>query len=902
MPDPKPSDLRAILDLLPTPVIGFDRDGRHTFVNPAACRMVGRPPDRLLGRALAEIDLPPGLGSELGAHLARVRASGEPFAHPLSFPSPLGSVELLVQLTPLPDGGVVVTATDVTHLARTDKARRESEQRYRETVEAAFDAIVTTDARGTILGWNAGAERVFGWTADEAVGRDVELIVPPRYAAEHHAAMTAFDPERSSRMRGRVVELTARRKSGTEFPVEIALAFWGAGTERRFTAVVRDVTERKRAATVAREREEQYRLLVESVTDYAIIILTPSGRVASWNAGAERIKGYTADEVIGQHFAIFYPPENTGKIEAELAAAARTGRFAEEGWRVRKDGSQFWAGIAITPLKDPTGRLTGFAKVTRDLTARRVAEQALRESEQRYRQVVEDQTETVCRFRADGTFTFVNEVYCRTFGRPAADLIGHRWQPFVHPDDVAHIETELAQMAPGHPVVRIENRVTDVGGRVRWMEFVNRGFFSPAGELLEIQAVGRDVTDRKAAEDARRELEADLRAKEEQQKYERQLLQSQKLESLGVLAGGIAHDFNNLLTAVLGYASLSRMRLPPNDPIGEDMKRIESAAQRAAELCQQMLAYAGRGQFLVQPVDLNGLTQELTQLLAAVLSKKAVLKYNLTIGLPQVRADPTQIRQIVMNLITNASDAIGARSGVITLTTGVIDADARYLMEIQAAEELAPKRYVYLEVSDTGCGMTEEVRAKIFDPFFTTKFTGRGLGLAAVLGIVRAHKGAIKVYTQPGKGTTFKVLFPALELSDEEPKPASAGPVQNGRGRRVLVVDDEEDVRVFARKVLELAGFEVTVTADGQAGVEAFAAAPDGFALVLLDLTMPKLGGSDTFREMRRHRAGVRVVLTSGFAAEEATSGFEGKGLAGFLRKPFRTEELLKVVFETVGP
>ena len=296
------------------------------------------------------------------------------------------------------------------------------------------------------------------------------------------------------------------------------------------------------------------------------------------------------------------------------------------------------------------------------------------------------------------------------------------------------------------------------------------------------------------------------------------------------------------------------------------------------------------------------MTEEMSQLLATVISKKAVLKFNLSAGLPLVQADATQLRQVVMNLITYASDAIGERSGVITLTSGVIDADARYLLDIQAAGDLSPGVYVYLEVSDSGCGMTEEVRAKIFDPFFTTKFTGRGLGLAAVQGIVRAHKGAIKVYTQPGKGTTFKVLFPALGELAAGQKATAKQPAMAGRGRRILVVDDEEDVRVFVRKVLELAGFRVALAIDGKAGVEAFAGDVHGFDMVLLDLTMPRLNGADAYRQMRRLRQDVCVILTSGFAEEEATSGFEGKGLAGFLRKPFRTDDLLKVVFAAVGP
>ena len=780
MPDPTPLDLLALLDGAPIPVFAFDRDGRHTFVNATGCRFMRLTRERILGRTMAELELPPALGATFHATVIGVVTSGEPLAHEVGFPTIAGPMVLKVQLSPQRNGtGAVVGAigvyADITTEAAARVALRESEERYRQTVEAAFDAIVTIDTRGAIVGWNSGADRVFGYRADEVVGRDVALIIPPRYATEHAVALAAFDPSRPSRVRGRAIELVTLHKDGGEFPVEIALTHWGDGAGRRFTAVVRDITERKRA------------------------------------------------------------------------------------------------------------------------------EVALHQSEERYRRVVEDQTEVLCRFRADGTITFVNDVYHRLFGKTAAELIGHKWQPYVHPDDVAGIEARLATMSVANPVVVVENRVTDAIGRVRWMEFVYRGFYDAAGTLVELQAVGRDVTDRRAAEDARRELEADLRAKEQQQKYERQLLQSQKLESLGVLAGGIAHDFNNLLTGIIGYASLARMRLPPDEPAADDLKRIEAASQRAAELCQQMLAYAGRGQFVVQPVDVNELTQEMAQLLATVLSKKAVLKYNLTIGVPPVRADATQLRQIVMNLITNASDAIGATSGVITLTTGLIDADARYLTEIGAPDELRPGAYVYLEVSDTGTGMSDEVKARIFDPFFTTKFTGRGLGLAAVQGIVRAHHGAIKVYSQVGKGTTFKVLFPAHDRAAVPIASAPAAPARDGRGRRILVVDDEEDVRVFARKVLELAGFVVTLAVDGQAGTDTFAATPTAFAAVLLDLTMPRLGGADAYRAMRRGRADVRVVLTSGFAEQEATAGFEGKGLAGFLRKPFRADELLDAVFAAVG-
>ena len=664
-----------------------------------------------------------------------------------------------------------------------------------------------------------------------------------------------------------------------------------------------DVSEEARVQRALRDSEERYRLLIEGVTDYAIFLLDPKGCVASWNAGAERLKGYTTAQILGKHFSVFYPPEvvATGVVDRELVDAARDGRFEDEGWRVRADGSLFWASVVLTPLRDGRGQLRGFSKVTRDLSKRRAVELALRDSEQRYRQVVEDQTEVVCRFRADGTFTFVNDVYCRTFGRTAEQLLGTSWQPVVEPADLPLVHAKLAEMTPHSPVVRIENRVHDGQGRVRWMEFVNRGFYAADGTLQEVQAVGRDVTDRRAAEDARRELEISLREKEQQSRYERQIMQSQKLESLGVLAGGIAHDFNNLLTAILGYASLGRMRLPPGDAVAEDLQKVEAAALRAADLCNQMLAYAGRGQFLITPVDVNSLTEEMTQLLATVISKRAVLKFNLASALPPVKADATQLRQVFMNLITNASDAIGERSGVITVTTGLVDADERYLRDILAPEGMQPGRYVYIEVSDNGSGMTDAVRQRIFDPFFTTKFTGRGLGLAAVQGIVRAHRGAIKVYTQIGKGTTFKVLLPALDSADQLAAAVVPPVALAGRNGRILVVDDEEDVRIFMRKALEGVGFTVELAADGREGLAAFRAAGGDFELVLLDLTMPHLSGAETFRALRAERPEVRVVLTSGFAEEEATSGFAGKGLAGFLRKPFRIQDLLSMVYSALG-
>ena len=370
------------------------------------------------------------------------------------------------------------------------------------------------------------------------------------------------------------------------------------------------------------------------------------------------------------------------------------------------------------------------------------------------------------------------------------------------------------------------------------------------------------------------------------------MLQAQKLESLGVLAGGIAHDFNNLLTAMLGNASLARLDLPGDSPAHYALGQIEKAAVRAAELCKEMLAYSGRSQLAATRVDLTMLVEDTTQLLQVSISKKCVLKLELHRPLPGILADPIQIRQIIMNLVINASDAIGERSGLIRICTGIMRADQQYLQETYFSPELAPGDYVYLEVNDNGCGMPPEVKARIFEPFYTTKFAGHGLGLSAVLGIVRSHHGAIKVYSEPGRGTTFKLLFPVVAEGSPEPeRPGDSASAWRGAGL-ALVVDDEETVRAVAARTLESLGFTPLTAPDGNQGVRVFREHADSLRLVLLDLTMPHMNGEETYREMFRINPRVPVVLMSGFTEQDTVDRFAGKELAGFIQKPFDRNRL----------
>ena len=396
------------------------------------------------------------------------------------------------------------------------------------------------------------------------------------------------------------------------------------------------------------------------------------------------------------------------------------------------------------------------------------------------------------------------------------------------------------------------------------------------------------------------DISATKRAEEEHLKVERKLLDAQKRESLGVLAGGIAHDFNNLLTGVLGNASLARTELSPASPIHVYVEQIEKSAKRAADLCKQMLAYSGKGRFVLEDIDLSELVTETTSLLQASISKRVRLMLQLADPVSVVRGDATQIRQIVMNLVINASEAIGERDGQVTIHTGELDATEAYLATTFNAADLVPGRYCFIEVGDDGCGMAPEILARVFDPFFTTKFTGRGLGLAAVLGIVRGHKGTIKIYSEAGQGTTFKVLLPA---SGDAPKAAAATPKPRNHWRgtgTILVVDDEENVRRVAVKMVEQLGFSAVQAGDGREGLMRFTET-EGIVAVLMDLTMPRMDGAETFRELRLIRPEVKVLLMSGFNEQEAINRFTGKGLAGFLQKPFRIEDLqekLRVILD----
>jgi two-component system, chemotaxis family, CheB/CheR fusion protein len=510
-----------------------------------------------------------------------------------------------------------------------------------------------------------------------------------------------------------------------------------------------------------------------------------------------------------------------------------------------------------------------------DVTEPRCKEDELKASEERYRRLFETAQDGILILDGEtGKISDVNPFLLELLGCTPAELLGKElWQLGLFKD--IDLSQKAFQKLHDTGYIRYDDLPLEAkSGKRLEVEFVSNVYH--VNHTKVIQCNIRDVTERK--------------------RMEEQLRQTQKLESLGIIAGGVAHDFNNLLTPILGNASVVLSELSPSSPHRSKLENVITAGQRAADLTRQLLAYAGRGQFIVAPVHLTDLVRQMSNLVRASLPKNVQLRLDLQENLPCVQADPSQIQQLIMNLIINGAEALGEeQGGTVVVTTEVQQVDEYYIQDAFAPKEILPGKYICLEVHDTGHGMDEETKAKIFDPFFTTKFVGRGLGLAAVSGIVRAHRGALKVYSTPGKGTTFKVLLPATE---EEPlKEAGVIPRKDLTGSGlILVVDDEDLVGRTAKTALQRYGYTVLLAEDGRSAVDVFRQIGDRVRLVLLDLNMPVMGGEETLRQLKLIHPDVRVILSSGYNETEAIRLFTDKGPVGFIQKPYTAPQLAEKI------
>jgi PAS domain S-box-containing protein len=496
----------------------------------------------------------------------------------------------------------------------------------------------------------------------------------------------------------------------------------------------------------------------------------------------------------------------------------------------------------------------------------------------------------------EGLIEEANARVAALLGVAAVDLNGRFFQHFLASEDRPRFEDFLTSVFSSSKPQSCEVRMMPEPSCLWWAQLTAVAATASSETPRRCHLAFGDISERQ-----RQEVE---RVKEEARIH-----RAQKVESLAVLAGGVAHDFNNLLTGVLGYADLALLDLSPMALAREHVLQILLSARRAAELTKQMLAYSGQGQLIIQKIPLSEIVKEMSQLIRVSIPKKCQLRYELAEEMPTIDADVEQLRQVIMNLIQNAAEAVGEKGGVITVKTGIEECDRTVLAGTYLDESLPAGIYVYLEVKDSGCGISQEVQDRVFDPFFSTKFLGRGLGLAAVLGIVRGHHGAIQLQSQPGDGSTFRVLLPTLRPPEAPPQPwqAAAHAVQSAfreramservdEGTTVLVVDDEPAVREVAKTMLEKVGFKVLLAADGDSGVKIFQERFHEINVVLLDLLMPRMNGDLAFDEIRRIKPDAQVVLSSGYSEQEAVRRFTNKGLAGFLQKPFQMDIMISLM------
>ena len=886
---------RAIFEQAAVGVAMIDSmTGRFLSVNQRTCDIARLTREQMLSATFMDITHPDDLQADLDymeqlkAGVIRTFTMEKRYLHP---DSSITWVNLTVSPMWAPGEAPtrhIAVVEDITARKRAEDALRENEEKFRTLFENSGDAILIMKG-ACLIDCNSRTLEMFGCSSrDQIVGHSSDKFWPavqPDGRSSQELAMEKISAAMAGQSQS--FEWVNMKLDGTTFPTDVILNTVLLGGEVLLQAIVRDISARKQAEKALREANQKLSLHFEQ-TPMAVIEWDLNFCVTRWNPAAEKIFGFSREEALSRHASFIIPKAFHEHVDGIWQALLKhSGGERSTNENVRKGGNAILCEWYNTPLIDDNGVVTGVASLVQDVTERKRAEEALRETNELFALFM----------RHSPIYTFIKSVtstesrvlrasdnYQQMVGLSGIDMVGKTMEDLFPADLAVKITADDWAVVTSGEVLKVDE---DFNGR----NYTSIKFPITQGGKTLLAGYTIDITDLKQAQLEREQIT-------------RKMLEAQKLESLGVLAGGIAHDFNNLLTGIIGYTSLASMDLPPGSPVHTYLEPISKASARAAHLCKQMLAYSGKGRFVVQRLDLGHLVEETTQMLQLSISKKAVLRFHLEKGLPPIEADATQIHQVVMNLVINASEAIGDRSGVISISTGLTRVDRDYLHGTLMAPELPEGEYVFLEVADNGCGMSPETQARIFDPFFTTKFTGRGLGLAAVLGIVRGHKGALKVTSELGHGTTFKLLFPAVAGTIESSKASSTSTPDvaqwQGKGS-VLVVDDEETVRSTLVSMMKFMGLDPVLASDGQEAVNVFSADPGRFALVLLDLTMPHVDGQQAFVELRRIRPDVRVVLMSGFSQKDALSRFPDKGPESFLQKPFRMESLREVLRGALG-
>jgi two-component system cell cycle sensor histidine kinase/response regulator CckA len=748
-------------------------------------------------------------------------------------------------------------------------------QLFRVVAETATDAIITIDERSIILFVNKAAERIFGYPVSEMMGREVTMLMPDYLRETHRGAVGRYVQTGEKHFPWAAVKLTGLNRTGKEFPIEVSLGEHIHGKKPIFTGIVRDISEREKAVSSLRQSEEKYAKIVKSSPDAITLRSLPDRRYLEVNEGFTHLTGYNAEEVLGRT-----PAELNLWVEEEphrrtLQRVETEGQVEGQEFRFRtKDGEIRYG--RVSAVRVAIDEKQCMLSVTHDITDRKRAEEELQESEAHFRSLVHDAPYGIYRVTLDGWLLEVNPALVRMLGyETEAELLRCNMEKDVYSDARARQRLiENYRQKPDFRELEAEWRRKD--GKIIIVRMTGHPILRRDNSLDYFEVFAEDITERRT--------------------LERQLLQSQKMEAIGRLAGGVAHDFNNLLGVILGHSDILGQQIEANEGLRKSVGAIQYAAERAAALTMQLLAFSRKQ--IIEPtvIDLNTTVREIEKMLHRVIGEDIELAIKLQPELGRVKADVGQLSQVLLNLAVNSRDAM-PNGGKLVIETANAQLDETY-----ARQHLGAKlgQYVMLAVSDTGIGMDSETLSHIFEPFFTTKETGKGtgLGLSMVYGIVKQSSGYIMAYSEPGRGTTFKIYFPRTEESVSLHKKAEE--VIPRGSETILVVEDEPALREMTCVLLEDAGYTVLESSGVEHALETAKDVRRTIDLLLTDVVMPRLDGRELANQMVALRPNLKVLYMSGYTDDVILHrGVSTQG-ALLVQKPFTKSTLLRKVRETL--
>jgi two-component system cell cycle sensor histidine kinase/response regulator CckA len=765
---------------------------------------------------------------------------------------------------------------EVTSSRQMGQKLEEALSELRTLIQASPLAIIAVDRNGRITRWNPAAQRIFGWTEAEVLGRP-DPVIPPENQAEFQQLLGRLLAGESLAD----LELSRRRQDGSRLDVRLFAApmYNAKGKIIGAMAVIEDITEAKQVREALRESEEKFRRTFDQAPIGAAIV-SLDHRFQRVNAELCRLTGYSEDELTALTFLEITHPEDLADSLDHIEHLVRgdVDHYQIDKRYVRKDGESVWVRLSVRLMKDAQGRSLYFLPMMEDITAHKQAEEALKKSESQYRLLVNQIPAVVYKGYANWSIDFFDDKIETLTGYSKEEFDSRRlkWRDLVLPEDLGMVQRTFIEAVKGDKSYVREYRIKKKTGEICWIQGRGQIFWDAAGKVDYISGVLFDITERKA-------LEA-------------QLMQAQKLEAVGRLAGGVAHDFNNLLMAIMGYGELMRTSLTEDDPHYHYVEDILKATERAASLTQQLLGFSRRQIMQPQVVNLNPLVADMEKMLRRLIEEHIELKITLGPDLGAVKADTGQIGQIIMNLAINARDAM-PRGGRLTLETANIEFAASHNCRFATAP---PGRYVMLAVSDTGGGMEEATLAHIFEPFFTTKEDGKGtgLGLPMVYGIVKQNHGYIEVKSVSGQGTMFRIYLPRLAAPLETPRPKRTATAKLEGSETILLVEDEEALRTLLGRFFRLFGYNVLEARHGGEAMSICKRHQGLIHLLVTDVVMPRMSGPELADHAARLHPEMKVVYMSGYTDRDLAPYGALDPSKTIIPKPFRPMDLVKKVRE----